>query len=173
MIRCIGIAGGTGSGKTALSAALAEALGARAAVVAQDWYYRDQSHIGIEQRLQVNYDHPDAIEMERLARDLALLKAGHVVDAPQYDFTTHTRAAVTRRVGPRPVLILEGLHVLYDADLRALIDVKVFLDVAADLRLARRLRRDTGERGRTAASVMGSLRTSSMVSGMSTGSRMS
>lgn len=151
---CVGIAGGTGSGKTTLARALAESFGGNATVIAEDWYYRDQAHIPFEQRLTVNYDHPDAVERDRLARDVALLKAGHAVAAPQYDFTTHTRCAAANVVEPRAVLIVEGLHVLCDEPLRRLLDFKVFLDAPPDVRLMRRIRRDAGERARSVESVL-------------------
>lgn len=154
MTRIIGIAGGTGSGKTTLAHALAAALGDMPAVIAQDWYYRDQRHLSREQRQRTNYDHPDAIETELLLADLDQLRVGVDIDAPQYDFTQHLRATETRRIEPCPIVIIEGLHVLSEAILRDMLELGVFLDVPADIRLIRRLKRDIAERGRSADGVI-------------------
>lgn len=154
MIRVIGIAGGTGSGKTTLSNALAAALGDRAVVIAQDWYYRDQRHLSREERQRTNYDHPDAIETELLLADLDQLRVGVDIDAPQYDFTQHLRATETSRIEPCPIVIIEGLHVLGEAILREMLDVGVFLDVPSDIRFIRRLQRDIAERGRSVECVI-------------------
>lgn len=151
---CIGIAGGTGSGKTTLAHTLAESFRSDAVVIAEDWYYRDQAHIPFEQRLNVNYDHPNAVEIDRLAHDVALLKAGNAIAAPQYDFATHTRCVERRTLEARPVIIVEGLHVLCEKPLRGLLDLKVFLDAPPDLRLIRRIQRDAGERARSVESVI-------------------
>ena len=155
MTRIVGIAGGTGSGKTTLAAALAESLRGEAAVIAHDWYYRDQAHLPFEERLRTNYDHPDALETELLLADLDQLRAGVDIDAPQYDFTRHLRAPETRRIDPCPIVIVEGLHVLGEAALRDMLDLGVFIDAPADLRFIRRLQRDLAERGRTVENVVG------------------
>jgi uridine kinase len=154
MAACVGIAGGTASGKSTLARALAAHLDGAAIVIEHDWYYRDQSGVDLAARPKVNYDHPDALDTALLCNQLEALRAGLETDAPQYDFTGHTRAAHTRRVTPHAVYIVEGIHVLGDPCLRALCDVRVFVDVPADVRFIRRLRRDTRERGRTVESVI-------------------
>ncbi len=152
--RIVGIAGGSGSGKTTVTAALMERLGPLATLLQQDWYYKDQSDKSPEQRAGVNYDHPDAQETDFLVSQLAQLRAGSAVSAPQYDFTTHTRHADTLRIEPHPLLVVEGINALAHLDLRALCDLTVFVDAPADIRFIRRLRRDVAERGRTAESVI-------------------
>jgi uridine kinase len=150
----VGIAGGTGSGKSTVAENLARALPAgTVAGVEHDWYYRDRSGIPFEQRLAINYDHPDAMETELLVDHLATLRQGRAVDAPQYDFRTHQRRAERRRVEPAPVLLVEGILVLADERLRAHMDLKLFVDTDADIRLMRRIRRDMEQRGRTFAQV--------------------
>lgn len=150
----IGIAGGTGSGKTTIAQALAESIPAgQCAMIEHDAYYRDQSHLAPEARAQVNYDHPDALESSLLAVHLAALREGHSVDVPIYDFVTHTRSQTTKRVVPAPLIIVEGILVFVDAAVREQLDVKIFVDTDADIRLMRRVRRDTEQRGRTFASV--------------------
>lgn len=152
--RIVGIAGGSGSGKTTVTAALMERLGPRATLLQQDWYYRDQSDKSPELRAQVNYDHPDAQETDFLVAQLAQLRAGKAIDAPQYDFTTHTRRSDTMHIAPCPFLVVEGINALAHLDLRGLCDLTVFVDAPADIRFIRRLQRDVAERGRTAESVI-------------------
>jgi uridine kinase len=150
----LGIAGGTGSGKTTVAERIAEGLPPGAAVlIDHDAYYRDRSHLPREERLRINYDHPDAIETELLVTHLAALRAGHAVEIPQYDFREHARRAETRRVHPAPVVVVEGILVLADERLRAGMDLKIFVDTDADIRLMRRLQRDIEERGRTFTQV--------------------
>lgn len=150
----IGIAGGTGSGKTTIAQAMAEEIGTDAAeLILYDSYYRDQSHLSPAQRAAVNYDHPDALETELLIEHLRALLRGEAVDKPLYDFTTHNRKAETERVEPKPVIIVEGLLVLADSELRGLLDLKIFIDTDPDLRIMRRLGRDITERGRTMEAV--------------------
>jgi len=150
----LGIAGGTGSGKSTVSKKISDALPAGAAVVLDhDAYYRDQRGLPLEDRARTNYDHPDALETELLVAHLAELRAGRGVDMPLYDFVEHLRRRETRRVEPVPVVIVEGILVLADARLREQMDVKIFVDTDADIRVMRRIRRDMEHRGRTFAQV--------------------
>ena len=152
----VGIAGGTGSGKTTLANAFVARMGPdRVTVLAHDAYYRDLAHLPVAERARVNFDHPDALETPLLIQHLDVLRSGQAIGMPVYDFSTHTRRLDTAiQVPSRPVILVEGILVLADADLRACLDLKVFVDADADLRLIRRLRRDTQERGRGPASVM-------------------
>lgn len=149
----LGIAGGTGSGKTTVAQRIREALLPDVAYVDHDSYYKDQSHLSREGRLQVNYDHPDALDNDLLAEHVRALKGGLAIDKPVYDFTTHARAAECTRVEPAPVVVVEGILTLALDNLRALYDIKIFVDTAADIRLMRRIRRDLEQRGRTFAEV--------------------
>jgi uridine kinase len=150
----LGIAGGTGSGKSTVSKKIADALPAGASVVLDhDAYYRDQRNLPLEERARTNYDHPDQLETELLVTHLAELRAGRGVDAPLYDFVEHLRRLETRRVEPVPVVIVEGILVLADARLREQMDVKIFVDTDADIRVMRRIRRDMEHRGRTFAQI--------------------
>lgn len=151
----VAIAGGSGSGKTSLSRALVELLGTeRCAVLDHDSYYRDLSHLPLEQRAQVNFDHPDSLENGLLAQHLAQLRAGHAVARPIYDFATHTRLPATSQVEPRPVVLCEGILLLAVPELRSAFDLRVFVDTPADVRALRRVQRDIVERGRTVHSVV-------------------
>ena len=146
----IGIAGGTGSGKTTVAAAIAAAIPAgRCAVIDHDAYYLDQSALPPAERDLVNYDHPSSLESTLLARHLAELRAGRAVDVPIFDFATHTRRPDTRRVEPAPVVIVEGILVFVEDALREQLDIKLFVDTDADIRLMRRIRRDLEQRGYT------------------------
>lgn len=150
----LGIAGGTGSGKTTIAHKLVAAIPAGSAIlIDHDAYYRDRSGLPREEREGINYDHPDAIETELLVHHLALLRAGQAIDMPEYDFREHARRRETRRVAPTPVIVVEGILVLADERLRAHMDLKLFVDTDADIRLMRRLQRDIEERGRTFAQV--------------------
>jgi len=150
----LGIAGGTGSGKTTVARNIMAALPAGAAVlIDHDAYYRDRSALPPEERARVNFDHPDAIETELLESHLVALRAGGAVEVPQYDYREHARRRETRRVDPAAVIVVEGILVLAEDRLRAQMDLKVFVDTDADIRLMRRLRRDIEQRGRTFASV--------------------
>ena len=150
----IGIAGGTGSGKTTLARKIVAALPpGRAWLVQHDDYYRDRSHLTPAERDALNFDEPDALENDRLVADLRALKAGRPVDAPRYDFTTHTRRADTRRLEPRPVIVVEGILLFTVPELRDLFDLRLFVDTADDRRLMRRIKRDLLERGRDIASI--------------------
>lgn len=151
----LGVAGGSGSGKSTVVREVTRILGSEVvSVLRHDAYYRDQSHLEFEERVEVNYDHPDSLETELLIRHVEALLGGESVDVPTYDFTTHTRRAETERVEPHPVLILDGILILADEELRDLMELKVFVDTDADVRLMRRTRRDMRKRGRSAESVM-------------------
>jgi uridine kinase len=150
----IGIAGGTGSGKTTIARALAGSLPSEGVTVLEhDWYYRDRSDLPPEERAQVNYDHPDSLETSLLISHLRELKEGHSIHVPAYDFKTHSRMAGRREVFPTPVTIVEGILVFVEEELRSLFDVKIFVDTDADIRLMRRVRRDIEQRGRAFASI--------------------
>jgi len=150
----IGLGGGSGSGKTTIAHSIVDAIGSGSvALIQHDAYYRDQTHLPLEERAKVNYDHPDSLETDLLVHHLRELLAGRPIDRPVYDFTVHNRSADTVRVEPCPAVIVEGILVLYESTLRALMDLKVYVDTDADLRLARRWGRDITERGRTFDSV--------------------
>ena len=151
----IGVAGGTGSGKTTVAEAIVRRVGAEHIVsVHQDRYYRDLSHLDEAQRARHNFDHPDAIEEGLLVEHVRALRAGRPAPLPIYDFTRHVRTGEVEWIGPRPVILVEGILVLAVAEVRRLLDIKLFVDTDADLRLVRRLRRDLAERGRSLASVV-------------------
>lgn len=150
----IGVAGGTGSGKTTLAENIAAAFGDRVAVITHDSYYRDQSDKSYEERCTQNYDHPDAFESELLREHLHSLLRGEGVDVPIYDYTVHNRSDKTRRVEPRAVIILEGILLFSDKALRDMMDLRIFVDTDADERILRRILRDTKERGRSLDSVI-------------------
>lgn len=152
---CIGVAGGTGSGKTTVAEVIVQRIGAhRIAHLQHDAYYRDLSSLDQAALRAHNFDHPDALESELLAAHLEQLKRGQPVEAPLYDFTRHVRRLETRRVEPRGVILLEGILILAEPSLRELLDIKIFVDTDADLRFIRRLQRDIAERGRTVDSVI-------------------
>lgn len=151
----IGIAGGTGSGKTTVAQKVAEALsGASVAFLEMDSYYRDFRHLSPEQLDRVNWDHPDAVDMALMVEHLRALSRGEAVDTPVYEFATHSRSRVTHRIDPADVVVIDGILLFSDADVRALCEVKVFVDADADIRLVRRIQRDTLVRGRTLESVL-------------------
>lgn len=150
----IGIAGGTGSGKTTIAQRIAGAVAeADVALIEHDSYYRDLSHLSAEQRQLVNFDHPDALDTELLVEHLALLRTGSAVTIPHYDFASHTRSGHADRLSPKPLVLVEGILVLADARLRAAFDLKIYVDTDADVRILRRLQRDIEERGRSFESV--------------------
>ncbi|MCC6397028.1 MAG: uridine kinase [Bacteroidetes bacterium] len=151
----IGIAGGTGSGKTTVTNAILERLDTNRAVVLQhDSYYRDLSFYGDVTPAQVNFDHPDSLETPLLIRHIQDLKQGHPIEQPIYNFTTHRRLEATRTLVPREIIIIDGILIFVDKELRELMDIKIFVDTDADERLIRRIRRDILERGRSVESVM-------------------
>jgi uridine kinase len=150
----IGIAGGTGSGKTTVTRNIVSRLGLDTVTTIQlDAYYRDLKDLAPAQRDQTNFDHPDSIELGLFIQHLEVLKAGEPIEQPIYDFTTHTRTEDTVTVVPGEVIIAEGILLFHDGGLRELLDVKIFVDTPPDIRLLRRIRRDIRERGRTLESV--------------------
>lgn len=149
----IGIAGGSGSGKTTIAEALVVAIKG-VALIQHDAYYRHQPRLSLAERSRVNYDHPASLETDLLVSHLKHLRRGQSIERPAYDFTVHLRRDQVVVVAPARVMVLEGILVLADRDLRDLMDLKVFVDTDPDLRLARRLERDLNERGRTAGSVL-------------------
>ena len=149
----LGIAGCTGSCKTTIALAIVEALGASAVRIDHDSYYKDQSHLPVEEREVINYDHPDALDNELLREHILALRRGEAIDKPAYDFREHTRKKEYTRIEPAPVIIVEGILTLAVSDLRDHMDIKVFVDTDADIRLMRRIRRDLEQRGRSFASV--------------------
>lgn len=151
----IGIAGGSGSGKTTISSAVVAEVGVReVAVIEHDSYYRNLEGLTLQERAKINYDHPDSLETELLVQHLETLLDGRSIERPVYDFTQHIRSSETTTIEPSPVVIVDGILVLADPQLRALFDLKVFVDTDADLRILRRLQRDITERGRTMESVI-------------------
>ena len=147
-MKIIGIAGGTGSGKSTFTNRLKSAFSGQVAVLYHDNYYRRQDNVPMEIRKKVNYDHPDALETDLLIRDLARLKSGQSIDCPVYDFSVHNRSDRTVHIEPRKVILVEGILVLSDPLLRDLLDVKIFVEADADERILRRVVRDVKERGR-------------------------
>ncbi len=151
----IGVAGGTAAGKSAVVQELVRAVGSESvAVIEHDSYYRDQGTLSQEQRLQLNYDHPDALETPLLIDHLGQLLKGYPVDVPTYCFSTHTRLPATRQVDPRQVIVLVGVLILVDPELRELLDIRAYVDADEDIRLIRRLRRDMAQRDRSLDSVI-------------------
>lgn len=150
----IGVAGGTGSGKTTLAENIARAFGDRVAVITHDSYYRAQNDMSYEERCKQNYDHPDAFETDLLCEHLDALARGEAIDMPVYDYTVYNRSSRTERVEPRAVVILEGILIFCDERLREKMDLKIFVDTDADERILRRISRDTKERGRSLDSVI-------------------
>lgn len=151
----VGIAGGTGSGKTTVAQNLMNRIGAEHfAFLPQDAYYRDLGHLSFEQRAALNFDHPDALENDLLAEHILQLRAGHEIRLPVYDFSTHSRTAQWIPVQPRRVILVEGILIFAEPRLRQLCDVKIFVDADADIRFIRRLERDLHDRGRSTQSVV-------------------
>ena len=151
----IGLAGGTGSGKTTVANAIVKRVGQeRIAILSHDSYYRDFVDLPKDILDRQNFDHPDSLESELLVRHLKALKQGMVVETPIYDFKVHRRAAESRRVEPRKVILVDGILIFAEPELRKLFDVRIYVDTDADIRLIRRLKRDIAERGRTVESVV-------------------
>jgi uridine kinase len=151
----LGVAGGTGSGKTTVARSILEAVGkGRISLIQQDSYYKDVNWRSETELLHHNFDHPSAIDNDLMVSHLAALKAGHAVEIPVYDFVRHRRTARTRRVEPQPVILVEGILIFVEASLRDLLDFKIYVDTDADIRLIRRLGRDMSERGRTVQDVL-------------------
>lgn len=150
----IGVAGGTGSGKSTVAAKIAEGLPrGSVATMDHDSYYRDRQDLSLTQREQLNFDHPDALETSLLVDHLRRLKGGQVIEAPVYDFKTHARQPVRRMIEPAAIVIVEGILIFVEKELRDLLDIKIFVDTDADIRIMRRIRRDLEQRGRTFQSV--------------------
>jgi uridine kinase len=149
----IGVVGGSGSGKTTVARAILESAGVTAAFLDQDAYYKALDHLSMDERRQVNFDHPDSLETGLLISHLVALKAGTSVEIPIYDFTTHRRKTQTESVHPTPIIVVEGILTFVDERLRNLFDLKIFVDTDADIRVFRRIRRDIEHRGRDFASI--------------------
>ncbi len=150
----IGLAGGSGSGKTTIADEVVDRLHGRVALLHHDAYYRNLAHLSFEERTRVNYDHPSSLETELLVSHLESLRAGLAVEHPVYDFAQHLRSEETIRIEPAPVIVIEGILVLAEPELRSELDLKIFVDTDPDMRLARRLERDISERGRSVDSVI-------------------
>lgn len=151
----IGITGGTGSGKSTIAREIYKKFGEQCiAMIEQDSYYKDQSHISFEERIRTNYDHPDAFDTPLLIEHLTKLLEGQEIYKPIYDFSLHNRKKETIKVEPRDIIILEGILILQEVELRNLLDIKIYVDTDADVRIIRRLVRDINERGRTVDSVI-------------------
>ena len=151
----IGVAGGTGSGKSTVARNVAAALGdASVAFIDMDAYYLDHSHLTLDERKRVNWDHPNAFDWDHLVAQLAQLAGGDAIDKPTYDFVAHARAAERVRIPPADVVVIDGILLFVDARVRDLCDVKVFVDADADVRLIRRIRRDMAKRGRPLAEII-------------------
>lgn len=152
----IGVAGGSGSGKSTVTQQVLASFGTElVSVVMQDDYYRDQTHLTLEERREQNYDHPDAFDWPLLVEHVRALRNGEAIAMPIYDFTVSNRTDQTIAVKPAPVIVIEGLFALYDADLRDLMSLKIFVDTAPDVRFIRRMQRDVTERGRSLESIVG------------------
>ena len=153
-ILVLGIAGGTGSGKTTLMKNIIERFGDVVTVLSHDNYYRRRDELTYEQRCLINYDEPAALETELMALHLDKLRHGEAIDCPVYDFTQHNRSDETVRIVPKNVIIVEGILIFENEPLRELMDIKIFVDTDADVRLCRRIKRDVNKRGRTLESVL-------------------
>ena len=150
----IGIAGGSGSGKTTLAKHLADCFGDRLSLLRHDDYYRAQSDLTLEERANLNFDHPDAFDTELLIKHLDELRAGHDVDCPVYNYSMHDRSSESRRVAASEVIVLEGILIFENSDIRDRMDIKIFVDTDADVRIIRRIKRDVSERGRDLDSII-------------------
>jgi uridine kinase len=151
----VGVAGGTGSGKTTVAQAILDRAGtSQISLIQHDAYYKDLGDLPLAHRALRNFDHPDALDNQLLVAHLKKLKSGQPVEMPVYDFTKHTRTSETQTVRPSRVILVEGILILADEALRQLMDVKIYVDTAADIRLIRRIQRDLAERGRTLDSVI-------------------
>ncbi|HKQ09460.1 MAG TPA: uridine kinase [Blastocatellia bacterium] len=156
----IGISGGTGSGKTTVTQKIITSVGADNVVyLQQDAYYRNLGDMPLELRHKVNFDHPDAIDISLMMNHMEALRAGETIEQPTYDYATHSRRAEAIHVEPRPVIIVEGILVFFDPQMRRLMDLKIFVDCDADIRFIRRLDRDVHERGRSLDSIISQYQT--------------
>jgi len=151
----IGIAGGSGSGKTLVAQRIFDELGSdKVIIIQQDSYYKDLSHLSLAERQKQNFDHPNAFDHKLLLAHLKDLLAGKSIDQPVYDFTIHTRRKETTHIGGHVIIVLEGILILHDPELRELMDIKIYVDTDDDIRLIRRIRRDVNERGRSLDSIL-------------------
>lgn len=151
----IGVAGGSGSGKTTVSRRICDQVGAQhIAYIQHDSYYNDHSHLTLEERALVNYDHPDSLSTDLLVEHLTMLRQGRAVEVPIYDFATHSRTNRTERVEPTRIVLVEGILIFAEKALRDLLDMRIYVDTDADIRFIRRLHRDTVERGRSLDSIV-------------------
>ena len=153
-ILVIGIAGGSGSGKTTLMKNLVQKFGEDVTVVSHDNYYKRHDELTYEERCLINYDEPAAFETDLMARHLDALRRGEAIECPVYDYTVHNRSDAVVRIVPKPVIIVEGILIFADEGLRDLMDIRIFVDTDADIRLCRRIKRDVNKRGRTLESVL-------------------
>ena len=153
-ILVIGIAGGSGSGKTTLVRNLTEKFSGQITVISHDNYYRRHDEMTYEERTQLNYDEPAAFETDLMVRQLQQLRQGEPIDCPVYDFTTHNRSGAVTRIVPSRVILVEGILIFADADLRQQMDIRIFVDTDADIRICRRIKRDVNKRGRSLESVI-------------------
>ena len=153
-ILVIGIAGGTGSGKTTLMNNLIQRFEGSVTVLSHDNYYRRNDHLTYEERCRINYDEPAALETDLMARHLDQLRHGQSIQCPVYDFTQHNRSSETIEIAPKSVIIVEGILIFENQELRDLMDIKIFVDTDADVRLCRRIKRDVNKRGRSLESVL-------------------
>lgn len=151
----IGIAGGTGSGKTTVAKALSAEFGkSEVALLEQDSYYKDLIHLPFSEREQINFDHPDAVDFEEMKKQLRSLLNGNPIDVPIYDYSTHTRSTESRKIERHHIIILDGILVLLDPELRDMMDIKLYVETADDIRIIRRIKRDMKKRGRTFESII-------------------
>ncbi|NQU66754.1 MAG: uridine kinase [Candidatus Marinimicrobia bacterium] len=151
----IGIAGGTGSGKTTVAKALSSEFGgSEVALIEQDSYYRDLAHLNMIERGNVNFDHPDAFDFDMLKSQMKSLICGSAIDVPVYDYSTHTRSGEFRHIEPHHIVILDGILILLDPELRSLMDIKLYVETGDDIRIIRRITRDVKKRGRSLESVI-------------------
>ena len=153
-ILVIGIAGGSGSGKTTLMKNLIAEFGESATVISHDNYYKRHDELTYEERCKLNYDEPAAFDTDLMVRQLEMLRAGQAIDCPVYDFTVHNRSDETVRIAPAKVIIVEGILIFASPELRELMDIRIFVDTDADVRLCRRIQRDVNKRGRSLESVL-------------------
>ena len=153
-ILVIGIAGGSGSGKTTLMNNIVSRFTDNITVLSHDSYYKRHDEMTYEERCQLNYDEPDALETDLMVRHLDQLRQGQAIDCPVYDFTVHNRSDEVQRIEPRSVIIVEGILIFENKELRDLMDIRIFVDTDADIRLCRRVKRDVNKRGRTLESVL-------------------
>ena len=153
-IMVIGVAGGTGSGKTTLVKALVERFGSEITVLSHDNYYKRHENMTYDERAKLNYDHPDAFDTDQMVEHLRLLRNGVAIDCPTYDFTVHNRADETLHIEPSSVIVVEGILIFENKELCELMDIRIFVDTDTDVRLCRRIRRDVKKRARTIESVI-------------------